>query len=125
MLLNHVSVGVADLEKAAVFYDAVMGALGTKRAMEIPGATIAYGKNFEFWIGLPYDKSKPASPGNGTHIAFTANNQEAVESFHELALANGGSCGGKPGLRPEYSDNYFAAFVFDLDGNKLEAYVSI
>ncbi len=125
MLINHVSVGVTNLDKSAVFYDAVMGSLEVKRAFVMQNVTIAYGENFEFWIGLPNDESKPASAGNGTHIAFNAKDKQAVEAFYQTALANGGTCGGKPGLRPEYSENYYAAFVFDPDGNKLEAYTAV
>ncbi|HAT8530768.1 TPA: VOC family protein, partial [Vibrio vulnificus] len=79
----------------------------------------AYGENFEFWVGCPCENA--ASSGNGTHIAFNAPNKEAVDQFHATALELGGECAGKPGLRPEYGETYYAAFVRDVDGNKLEA----
>jgi catechol 2,3-dioxygenase-like lactoylglutathione lyase family enzyme len=64
---------------------------------------------------------KPATPGNGAHVAFTAENRAMVNAFYEAALANGSGEDGPPGLRPEYNDNYYGAFVLDPDGNKIEA----
>lgn len=122
-MLHHVSVGVTDVERAAKFYDAVLGALGYKRVMEfLPGA-VAYGESAdrpEFWIGLPHDRNA-ASVGNGTHVGFIARSKEAVDKFHELALKEGASNNGEPGPRPDYGTAYYGAFVYDLDGNKIEA----
>jgi catechol 2,3-dioxygenase-like lactoylglutathione lyase family enzyme len=64
---------------------------------------------------------KPASPGNGVHIAFQAPDRETVRRFHAAAVANGGSDDGAPGIREKYNANYYGAFVRDLDGNKIEA----
>ena len=120
-MLHHVSVGVADLARALRFYDATLGALGYKRVMEFMPYAVAYGETApSFWVQLPHDQ-KAASNGNGTHIGFTAKNQKAVHAFHTAALSEGGSDEGAPGQRPEYSPNYYGAFVRDLDGNKLEA----
>ena len=120
-MLHHVSVGVADVTRAASFYDSVLGALGYKRVMEFMPYAVAYGVTAPaFWVQLPHDQ-KAASSGNGTHIGFTANNRKAVHAFHEAALAAGGTDAGAPGPRPEYTPNYYGAFVRDLDGNKIEA----
>ena len=120
-MLHHVSVGVTDVARAAKFYDAVLGTLGYKRVMEFMPYAIAYGEdNPEFWIQLPHDQ-KPMSVGNGVHLGFSARTKEQVQKFHASALANGGSNNGEPGPRPDYGPDYYGAFVYDLDGNKIEA----
>ena len=120
-MLHHVSVGVTDVARAAKFYDAVLGTLGYKRVMEFLPYALAYGEDHpEFWIQLPHDQ-KPMSVGNGVHLGFTARTKQQVHKFHEAALAHGGSNNGEPGPRPDYGPDYYGAFVFDLDGNKIEA----
>src|SRR5215510_12904660 len=120
-MLHHVSIGVADVERAAQFYDTVLSKLGFKRVMEIMPYGIAYGQTApQFWIQLPHDQSS-ASSGNGTHVAFNAKNKAAVDAFHAAALEAGGRDEGGPGPRPEYSPDYYGAFARDLDGNKIEA----
>lgn len=118
-MLNHVSVGVSDIKRAMKFYDAVVTELGYRK-LETFDFGAAYGTDYPyFWINLP-ENGNPAASGNGVHIALTAASQEAVNAFHETALSNGGTCDGKPGLRP-YAATYYAAFVRDPDGNKIEA----
>jgi len=120
-MLHHVSVGVADVERAAKFYDAVLGALGYKRVMEFMPYAIAYGEaGPSFWIGLPHDQ-QAHSAGNGAHIGFSARTSRAVDAFHRAALEAGGTDNGAPGPRPDYGADYYGAFVIDLDGNKIEA----
>lgn len=120
-MLHHVSVGVADVERAARFYDAVLATLGYKRIMEYLPYALAYGEDSpSFWVGLPHDQQS-ASPGNGTHIGFSAKTRNAVDKFFHAALANGGTDNGAPGPRPDYGPDYYGAFVIDLDGNKIEA----
>ena len=120
-MLHHVSVGVADVNRAARFYDSVLGALGYKRVMQFMPYAVAYGVTAPaFWVQLPHDHNA-ANSGNGTHIGFIANDSKAVHAFHEAALAAGGTDAGEPGPRPEYTPNYYGAFVRDLDGNKIEA----
>jgi catechol 2,3-dioxygenase-like lactoylglutathione lyase family enzyme len=120
-MLHHVSVGVRDVTRAATFYDPVLGALGYKRVMEFLPHAIAYGKDRpEFWIQVPQDQ-KPSSSGNGTHVGFSAASKEAVNAFHVEALKAGGSNNGEPGPRPDYGPEYYGAFIYDLDGNKIEA----
>ena len=120
-MLHHVSIGVTDVARAAQFYDAVLSTLGFRRVMEVMPYGIAYGIRMpQFWVQLPHDQGAP-SGGNGTHIAFNANTQAAVNAFHAAALAAGGRDEGAPGPRPEYTAKYYGAFVRDLDGNKIEA----
>ncbi len=119
MILNHVSVGTSDVMLAVKFYDSVLSALSIQRSHYIENTAAAYGENFEFWVGRPCENK--ASIGNGTHVAFNAPSQDAVDKFYQVAIEAGGACEGKPGLRPEYGETYYAAFVRDLDGNKIEA----
>lgn len=119
-MLHHVSLGTADLERARAFYDPVMRELGLRRTFEADDA-IGYGAGITvFSLNLPVDRA-PASPGNGVHVAFEVEKRAAVDAFFRVAVANGGVGDGDPGLRPEYDDNYYAAFVCDPDGNKIEA----
>ena len=120
-MLNHVSVGVTDFARAAKFYDAVLATLGYKRVVDYSPHAIGYGTDRpEFWIGAPHDQ-RPMSAGNGTHLGFSARSKAQVLKFHEVALREGGSNNGEPGPRPDYGPEYYGAFVYDLDGNKLEA----
>jgi catechol 2,3-dioxygenase-like lactoylglutathione lyase family enzyme len=119
-LVSHVSVGVTDVSRAGVFYDAVMAALGARRLME-HAVGIGYGRAFpEFWAARPHD-GRDAKPGNGAHVCFNAASPEAVTRFHAAGLAAGGFDDGAPGRRPHYAPGYFAAFLRDPDGNKIEA----
>ncbi len=118
-MFNHISVGTNDLEAAGRFYDATLGALGYRRTLS-EDSGLAWGLRWpEFWATQTFDR-RPASVGNGTHVAFIAPSRQAVEDFHAAALANGGSDDGKPGER-SYHPGYYAAFVRDPEGNKLEA----
>ena len=123
-VLSHVSLGSNDIPKAIKFYSAVLATLQIQCLMaESWGA--GYGRKFpEFWIQGPHD-GKPATVGNGVHISFLANSIEEVNAFHATALELGGRDDGKPGYRKEYSENYYAAFVRDLDGNKIEAMLMV
>lgn len=126
-MLHHVSVGVRDVERAAKFYDPVLKTLGYKRVMSFLPYAIGYGETRdrpEFWIQLPHNQ-QPASVGNGVHVAFLAKSKQVVDKFHTQALKQGGSNGGEPGPRPDYTPSYYGAFTFDLDGNKLEAMLNV
>jgi catechol 2,3-dioxygenase-like lactoylglutathione lyase family enzyme len=117
-MFNHVSVGVRDLDRAARFYDAALGALGYRRTLSESFGN-AWGLAWpEFWATLP--EAGDATSGNGVHVAFIAPSREAVDAFHAAALAEGGSDAGAPGER-DYTPGYYAAFVRDPDGNKVEA----
>lgn len=122
-IVNHISIGTNRFEEAIEFYDAVLGTIGATRQHEVPDIAVAYGKLFpEFWVQRPLN-GEPATVGNGVHFAFLATSRAAVHAFYEAALKHGGTSDGEPGLRPEYGDGYYGAFVFDLDGHKIEANV--
>jgi catechol 2,3-dioxygenase-like lactoylglutathione lyase family enzyme len=114
------------MEKALVFYDAIMATIGATRTEEIKLddvglVAVAYGKQFpEFWIQLP-DNREPAAVGNGIHVGFVAVDKDMVHRFYDAALQNGGKDNGAPGPRPHYGEPYYGCFVFDPDGNKVEA----
>ena len=123
-MIDHLSLGVTDLARSREFYDAALATLGYQRLYDHEDAASAYGPEapqYPFWIGLPLDESRPAAPGNGTHVCFQAASRAAVEAFYEAALAHGGRDAGAPGLRPQYMETYYAAFAFDPDGHKVEA----
>ena len=125
MPLDHVSIGVTDVRRARRFYDAVLAPLGWKPVMpvEVKGTLlgVGYGEAAQpvFWIQLPANE-RPASAGNGVHVAFNAATREQVDAFYLAALEQGGVDDGKPGLRTEYHPDYYGAFVRDPDGNKVE-----
>jgi len=124
-VISHITIGHADLEKARSFYTNVLEPLGL---VDIPKEGDATSAGFGFkgfrtpivYVQLPFD-GRPASFGNGTHVAFSAPSRDAVESFHAAALKSGGSSEGAPGPRPHYSADYYGAYVRDLVGNKLQA----
>ncbi|WP_338873327.1 VOC family protein [Myxococcus stipitatus] len=119
-ILSHVSIGTNDFARAVAFYDRVMATLGYGRVLDFPNA-VAYGKQFpEFWVQTPLDGSR-ANVGNGTHFGFIATSKQAVNAFHEAALAAGATNDGAPGPRPLYGEPYYGCFVRDLDGHKIEA----
>jgi len=123
-VVSHVSLGTNDYPRAKAFYDQVLATLQIRCVMDFPGGA-GYGRKFpEFWIQVPHD-GKAASVGNGVHIAFLANSKEEVDAFHAKALSLGGTDDGKPGIRPEYDKGYYAAFVRDLDGHKIEAMLMV
>ncbi len=122
-ILNHVSIGTNQYDRAIAFYDAVLAEIGATRKHEIPGIAVAYGKLFpEFWVQKPLNQES-ATVANGTHFAFLAPSRAAVDAFYTTALEHGATADGAPGLRPEYGPGYYGAFVFDLDGHKIEANV--
>jgi catechol 2,3-dioxygenase-like lactoylglutathione lyase family enzyme len=119
-MIDHVSLGVRDLAKAARFYEAVLGALGLTKLVTRPH-TVGFGKRYpEFWLNLRPDL--PPFGDNGTHVCLRAQSMADVDTFHATALAQGGASDGAPGLRPhERLSGYYAAFVRDPDGNTVEA----
>ncbi|RMF65669.1 MAG: VOC family protein [Cyanobacteria bacterium J069] len=119
-IISHVSLGTNQFERAVAFYDQVMPTLGCHKIDEFPGA-VAYGRQFpEFWVQTPFD-DQPAAVGNGTHVALIAASKEAVHAFYTAAIAAGGTGDGEPGPRPHYSEAYYACYVRDPDGHKIEA----
>ena len=119
-MIDHVSVGVADLERSARFYEATLAPLGLSRLVTRP-ATIGFGKSYpEFWINLRRGMAR-VEPGSGTHICLRAKTTAEVDAFHAAALNAGGASDGVPGLRPHDRVRYYAAFVTDPDGHRIEA----
>ena len=119
-MIDHVSVGVSDLDRAARFYETALAALGLARLVSRP-ATVGFGKSYpEFWINLRTGMAKVA-PESGVHICLRARTTEEVDAFHAAALSAGGQSDGAPGLRPHDRVRYYAAFVVDPDGNRIEA----
>jgi catechol 2,3-dioxygenase-like lactoylglutathione lyase family enzyme len=118
-MIDHVSIGVRDLAKAAAFYDAALAPLGMARKRD-RRTRIGYGKEYpEFWINERPTRTATADPG--LHICLRATGTQAVDAFHAAALRAGGASDGAPGPRPEYSERYCAAFIVDPDGNRIEA----
>ena len=119
-MIDHVSVGVSDLERAARFYEATLAPLGLVAAGDA-AATIGFGKTYpEFWINLRAGMAQVA-PESGVHICLRAKSTADVDAFHAAALQAGGRSDGAPGLRPHDRVRYYAAFVIDPDGNRIEA----
>lgn len=125
-MLHHVSLGVADIERAAKLYDEMLAPLGYVRVWSDlrpgePDQAVGY--------GLPGGGDKLAlklrpnavGVGEGFHLAFASPNHRAIDAFHAAAMRNGGIDNGAPGYRPNYGPHYYAAFVVDLDGHHLEA----
>jgi catechol 2,3-dioxygenase-like lactoylglutathione lyase family enzyme len=116
-MLDHVTIGVSDVERSTAFYDQALSPLGIER-LHAEGATfVGYGSDGRafFWIGLR------EAVRTGTHIAFTAADRDTVERFHKAGLAAGGRDNGPPGLRAHYHANYYGAFILDPDGHNVEA----
>jgi catechol 2,3-dioxygenase-like lactoylglutathione lyase family enzyme len=120
-MIDHISVAVRDLSKAERFYSALLAALDMTKLREWPGAAMGFGKKHpEFWINQR-DAMEPVADDSGVHICLRAADTAAVDAFHAAALAAGGTSAGAPGLRPHYDAKYYAAFVCDPDGNRVEA----
>ncbi len=121
-VISHITLGTNHPERSGRFYDEVLGVLGFERLPKPPGKPPAYEKGGmpTLYLYTPED-GRPATWGNGTHIAFIAESRDAVHHFHDAALRLGGTCEGPPGTRPHYGKNYYAAYVRDPDGNKLQA----
>ncbi|MBH2009704.1 MAG: VOC family protein [Xanthomonadaceae bacterium] len=119
-MIHHVSVGTNDLARSRRFYDAVLPIVGIVRMAEDAGG-LGYGSGtFHFSVQIPID-GKPATVGNGSHIAFAVENRSMVDRFYRAALDHGGREDGAPGIRSNYDANYYGAFVRDPDGHKIEA----
>jgi catechol 2,3-dioxygenase-like lactoylglutathione lyase family enzyme len=123
-MIDHVSLGVRDLARSRVFYDAVLAPLGYRRLFDVADAS-GYGtamprplreQALPFWIG-----HAPEGVASSGHVCFKAPARAAVDTFHKAALATGGRDNGPPGFRPRYHAHYYAAFIIDPDGHRIEA----
>ncbi len=119
-MIDHVSIAVRDLAACARFYEAVLATLGQAKLVTRPG-TVGFGKKYpEFWLNERRAMT-PADPDTGHHICLRASSVEAVQAFHAAALAQGGASDGAPGPRSAHLGGYYAAFIRDPEGNKIEA----
>ncbi len=128
-MFTYVCLGSSDLQRSAKFYDAALAPLGLRRCASGDESDwdgwIGWGtyedngrKQIALWLCKPFNE-QPASSGNGTMIALAARTWGQVDAFYQVALQFGGSAEGAPGLRPQYNDDFYAAYVRDPDGNKL------
>ena len=115
-MIAHVSIPINDYDKAKDFYVKALEPLGYVLHMEFPPESAGFmeGGHTSFWI-----VKKPSD--QGSHVALLAKNKESVDKFYEMALQSGGKDNGPPGYRHDYGSGYYAAFVFDPDGNNIEA----
>ena len=122
-MIDHIGVAVADMDRAKAFYISALRPIGVGVLMEVSAeetgaeAHAGFGANDKafFWIGTGL------KPKGGTHVAFAVETRAEVDAFYRAAIAAGGRDNGAPGLRPEYHPDYYGAFVFDPDGNNIEA----
>ena len=120
-MIDHISIGVRDVPKAKRFYDAALKPLGYACLSEGEGS-LGYGRDaVALWIGVA-ERPVPADEKSGLHLCFAAPTRKSVDAFHAAALKSGGRDNGKPGLRADYGPNYYAAFVVDPDGYRIEAH---
>jgi catechol 2,3-dioxygenase-like lactoylglutathione lyase family enzyme len=120
-MIDHVSIGVRDVAAAKRFYDAALKPLGYVCLSDSPGS-IGYGNgSVALWISES-ERPVPADEKSGLHFCFTAPTRESVQAFHKAALTAGGRDNGRPGPRSDYGPDYYAAFVVDPEGYRLEAY---
>jgi predicted lactoylglutathione lyase len=112
---------VHDIRAGEAFYTALLATIGFTKMREWPGAAVGYGKKHpEFWINLRRDMP-PVAADSGVHICLRASTRDAVDTFYAVALANGATSDGGPGFRKKYNPRYYAAFIRDPDGNRIEA----
>jgi catechol 2,3-dioxygenase-like lactoylglutathione lyase family enzyme len=120
-MFDHVSIGVSDIKRTGKFYDAALKPLGFTRLSD-GDSSLGYGeKGVQLWISAA-KKPVKADMDSGLHFCFAARDRAGVDAFHAAALKNGGTDNGKPGVRSDYSPKYYAAFVVDPDGYRIEAY---
>jgi catechol 2,3-dioxygenase-like lactoylglutathione lyase family enzyme len=122
-MFDHLSLGVRIIAKSKAFYDAALKPLGYTCLSE-SDSSLGYGaKAVALWLGAS-DSPVKADPNSGLHFCFAAPSRAAVDAFYKAAIAAGGKDNGAPGLRADYGPDYYAGFVIDPDGYRLEAYCS-
>ena len=122
-MIDHFSIGVSDISRTGKFYDAALEPLGYSRLSDGEDS-LGYGKDqVQLWTNVAKKPIKPELE-SGLHFCFAAPSRKSVDAFYKAALAAGGRDNGKPGLRDDYGANYYAAFVIDPDGYRIEAHCS-
>jgi catechol 2,3-dioxygenase-like lactoylglutathione lyase family enzyme len=120
-MIDHISIAVSDLARSAAFYEAVLAPLELTKLVDRSPATVGFGRKYpEFWLNAR-EHLAPQPQTTGTHICLRAPSEEAVRQSHANALLRGGKDAGVPAPRQAAFTTYFGAFIFDLDGNKIEA----
>ena len=116
-MIDHVSVAVRDIALATRFYELLLATIGITKLDTRP-ATVGFGKKYpEFWVNL---RAEAITAASGAHICFRARTTDMVDAFHAAAIVAGGASDGAPGLRPQHGGGYYAAFIRDPDGNRIE-----
>lgn len=122
-MFDHISIGVRDIAKAKAFYDKALKPLG-HACLSADDSSLGYGTDsISLWILLS-ENPVPPDTHSGLHFCFRAATRKSVNDFYKAALAAGGRDNGKPGIRTDYAANYYAAYVMDASGYRLEAYCS-
>jgi catechol 2,3-dioxygenase-like lactoylglutathione lyase family enzyme len=120
-MIDHVSIGVRNVPASKRFYDAALQPLGYK-CLSDSSASLGYGARAPaLWVNAA-ERPVSADTRSGLHFCFSAPNRKSVDAFHAAGLAAGGRDNGPPGLRADYGAGYYAAFLIDPDGYRLEAY---
>ena len=121
-MLDHVSLGVINLARSRRFYDAALCPLGLVRTLDFEERGSDYGfAAGQLGVEFTITRESGMTPAAGMHVCFRAADRDAVRAFHSAALAAGGRDDGPPGLRTLYHGDYYAAFVLDPDGHRVEA----
>jgi catechol 2,3-dioxygenase-like lactoylglutathione lyase family enzyme len=119
-MIDHISIAVRDLKAAERFYTALLAPLGMSKLREWPDAAVGFGKKHpEFWVNRRADMAR-VPDDSGVHVCLGVREAAAVDAFYAAALAGGGTSDGAPGLRAQYHESYYAAFIRDPDGNRIE-----
>lgn len=120
-MIDHASIGVRNVAASKRFYDAALQPLGYHCLSEA-SESLGYGaKGPALWVNAA-ERPVPADSRSGLHLCFSAPNRKSVDAFHAAGLASGGRDNGPPGLRPDYGAGYYAAYLIDPDGYRIEAY---
>jgi catechol 2,3-dioxygenase-like lactoylglutathione lyase family enzyme len=118
-MIDHVSIGVSDLQASARFYEAILAPLHYRRLVDTP-SRVAFGTKYpEIWLNFR-PKMAAVDADTGSHICLRSRSCDAIDAFYGIATANGGRDDGRPGLRQATMVEYYAAFVRDLDGHRIE-----
>ena len=118
-MIDHISIPVSNLQKSITLYEPILSIIGYAKLADKPG-TAGFGKKYpEFWLNERPELSKD-SISSGHHVCLRVRTKALVDQFHELAVDLSCLSMGSPDLRADYTENYYAAFIQDYDGNRIE-----